>query len=202
LQEVRELELNMDAKSVANLLEFLERVFNGGSDFNTPIQACLSRLTDAKWANSDILLVSDGELRQPLPEIMRRLSGAKDKLGLRVHGLVVGSPETKRADPAVLRAPCSHMLPGSGKTETLVHIFESWDSVATDKGGLGAVDWDDAAGQAARREAGLRLEKMRAAEIKRRRGAGREGEVEGSGRKKPDARAVRMPGRDASSFDK
>jgi uncharacterized protein with von Willebrand factor type A (vWA) domain len=28
---VRELELNMDIKSVNNLLEFLEKVFNGGS---------------------------------------------------------------------------------------------------------------------------------------------------------------------------
>ena len=43
-------------------------------------------------------------------------SGAKDKLGLRVHGLIVGSPEKKRADPAVLRSLCSHTLP-SGKNE-------------------------------------------------------------------------------------
>lgn len=47
-------------------------------------------LQDAKWANSDILLVSDGELRQPGQEVMRKLSGAKDKLSLRVHGLIVG----------------------------------------------------------------------------------------------------------------
>ena len=133
------------------------------------MQRCLDRLTNSKWANSDILLVSDGELRQPGPEIMRKLSGAKDKLGwvqgrmcgrpvpgywlggssiwdplvclslasslqnptcigvvppprcccccrLRVHGLIVGSPEKKRADPAVLRSLCSHTLP-SGKNE-------------------------------------------------------------------------------------
>ena len=43
-------------------------------------------------------------------------TGAKDKLGLRVHGLIVGSPDKKRADPAVLRALCSHVLP-SGKQE-------------------------------------------------------------------------------------
>ena len=35
---------------------------------------------------------------------------------LRVHGLIVGSPEKKRADPAVLRSLCSHTLP-SGKNE-------------------------------------------------------------------------------------
>lgn len=52
----------------------------------------LKRAQDAKWANSDILLVSDGELRQPGQEVMRKLSGAKDKLALRVHGLIVGEP--------------------------------------------------------------------------------------------------------------
>lgn len=36
------------------------QVFNGGSDFNEPVRRCLDRLTDAKWANSDILLVSGG----------------------------------------------------------------------------------------------------------------------------------------------
>lgn len=126
--EVRELELNADMRSVNNLLDFLERVFNGGSDFNEPVARCLGRLTDAKWANSDILLVSDGELRQPGHEVMRKLSGAKEKLGLRVHGLVVGSPEKKRADPAVLRALCTSVLP-NGKVEVLVSEFGGWASV-------------------------------------------------------------------------
>lgn len=51
-----------------------------------------------------------------LLQIMRKLSGAKDKMGLRVHGLIVGSPEKKRADPAVLRALCAAYLP-NGKSE-------------------------------------------------------------------------------------
>ena len=51
------------------------QVFNGGSDFNEPVKRCLDRLHTAAWANSDILLVSDGELRQPGSEIMRKLSG-------------------------------------------------------------------------------------------------------------------------------
>ena len=76
--------------------------------------------------------VSDGELRQPGQEVMVKLAGAKDKLGLRVHGLIVGSPEKKRADPAVLRALCTNVLP-SGHHETLVTEFEGWASVAADK---------------------------------------------------------------------
>lgn len=48
----------MDMASILRLLDFLEALFNGGSDFNEPLKRCLNRLTDAKWANSDILLVS------------------------------------------------------------------------------------------------------------------------------------------------
>ena len=64
-----------------------------------------------------------------LQEIMRKLSGAKDKLALRVHGLIVGSPEKRRADPAVLRALCSNPLP-SGRIETLITEFAGWASVS------------------------------------------------------------------------
>lgn len=211
------------------------------------------------------------------------LQGATDKLGpcrpsrrLRVHGLIVGSPEKKRADPAVLRGLCSHTLP-SGKNEVggrcgarkparphlsdtptclractwatplpgaglprskrsvtssplcdcsgawqplswllalhccvgafndcscthrgpaaglclpyshapsprpahpcaapsrrqvLIHEFESWAGVQQDRSMQ--FDWDDALGNAARREAGLRLEKMRQARGGRGRGA-------------------------------
>lgn len=56
--QVREVELSMDMPSILRLLDFLEALFNGGSDFNEPLKRCLNRLTDAKWANSDILLVS------------------------------------------------------------------------------------------------------------------------------------------------
>jgi hypothetical protein len=51
-------------------------------------------------------------------------TGAKEKLGLRVHGLIVGSPEKKRADPAVLRSLCSQVLP-NGKMEVLIPEFFS-----------------------------------------------------------------------------
>lgn len=61
--QVREVELSMDMASILRLLDFLEALFNGGSDFNEPLKRCLNRLTDAKWANSDILLVSGACVR-------------------------------------------------------------------------------------------------------------------------------------------
>lgn len=47
---------------------------------------------------------------------------------LRVHGLIVGSPEQRRADPAVLRGLCSHTLP-SGKNEVGLVGRLSWAAV-------------------------------------------------------------------------
>lgn len=70
----------------------------------------------------------------------------------------MGAPEKQRADPAVLRSLCSHVLP-SGHLEVLVSRFESWAGVNADP--AMQFDWDDAAGNAARRSAGLRLEEMR-----------------------------------------
>lgn len=75
-----------------------------------------------------MLCAADGELRQPGPDIMQKLSGAKEKLGLRVHGLIVGSPDKKRADPAVLRSLCTNYLP-NGKVELCLSEFEGWASV-------------------------------------------------------------------------
>ena len=49
----------------------------------------------------------------------------------------------------------------------MVTEFEGWASVQGDK--EIAFDWDDAVGNTARREAGLKLEKLRNAEIRRRR---------------------------------
>lgn len=196
--DVAELELGVDAASVDRLLSFLEKVFNGGSDFNEPIARCLSRLHDRAWANSDVLIVSDGELRQPGVDIMRALAGAKDKLGLRVHGLVVGAPDDdapRRADPAVLRSLCACVLP-NGKVESLVHSFESWASVRED-GELASFDWDDAAGNTARRAAGLALEEARNAESRRLRVANKHLIVKPppkGGRKKRGAEVV-APGR-------
>lgn len=51
--------------------------------------------------------------------------------------------------------------------QVTVTEFEGWASVAADE--EIAFDWDDAAGNATRREAGLKLEALRKAEMRRRR---------------------------------
>ena len=83
--------------------------------------------------------------------------------------------------------PCAAQL--------LVNEFEGWASVRGDA--ALTFDWDDAAGDAARRERGLRLEKMRNAEMKRRRLAARE---PGGAAKKRDV-ATLMPTKGQTEFD-
>ena len=86
-RQIEELELGSDPAGLGRLLTFMERSFNGGSDLNAPLGSCIQRLAQAEWANSDILVVSDGELRQPSAEVTRQIATAKADLGLRIHGL-------------------------------------------------------------------------------------------------------------------
>lgn len=73
----------------------------------------------------------------------------------------------------------------------LVTEFEGWASVQGDK--EIAFDWDDAVGNTARREAGLKLEALRNAEIRRRRLDGK-GPGAKSGGKRDVSRAMPKKG--------
>jgi len=135
-RDVTEMELGSDPAGLARLLDFLESTFNGGSNFDEPVKRCLGRLLEAEWANSDVLVVSDGELRPPADEWMRKLHGAKDKLGLRVHGLALPAAQTVRrdsqeADTSVLRALCTNPVRG-GKEDVAVHVFDDWGALEGD----------------------------------------------------------------------
>jgi len=96
------------------LLEFLSGSFHGGTDVDEPFNRALVRLSEAEWQNSDILLVTDGEIAPPNEELIANLNEAKEEMGLKVHGLLVG--EAGNAD--VVESICSH-----------VHAFQSWSAV-------------------------------------------------------------------------
>ena len=73
-------------------MEFLSGSFHGGTDVDEPFVRALSRLDEEEWSNADILLVTDGEIRPPDEEMLSDLDNAKETMGLKVHGLLVGSP--------------------------------------------------------------------------------------------------------------
>jgi len=49
-RQVKELELAVDARSMANLLDFLRFSFGGGTDVDRPLELSLQRLEDENWA--------------------------------------------------------------------------------------------------------------------------------------------------------
>lgn len=107
-----ELELKVTGKGVSQLLEFLSGSFHGGTDVDEPFIRALSRLEDNEWSNADILLVTDGEIRPPDEDMLTDLNLAKEEMGLKVHGLLVGEPG---AGADVVEQLCTH-----------THTFKSW----------------------------------------------------------------------------
>lgn len=113
--DCQELELKVTGKGVSSLLEFLASSFHGGTDVDEPFIRALSRLDEEEWSNADILLVTDGEIRPPDEEMVASLDIAKESMGLKVHGLLVGEPGMG-AD--VVETLCTH-----------THTFKSWSKV-------------------------------------------------------------------------
>jgi uncharacterized protein with von Willebrand factor type A (vWA) domain len=113
--DCQELELKVTGKGVSQLLEFLAGSFHGGTDVDEPFIRALSRLDEEAWSNADILLVTDGEIRPPDEEMLADLNAAKEEMGLKVHGLLVGEPG---AGADVVEALCTH-----------THTFKSWAAV-------------------------------------------------------------------------
>ncbi len=108
-QQMVSWQLDFSRHGYRALLEFLQHSFHGGTDVSSALTAALEKNAEAGWEQADILLVSDG--RFPSPEsIEPQLKKAKEKTGLRLHGLLIGR---WRAD-AMTRL-CDHL-----------HRFDVW----------------------------------------------------------------------------
>ena len=112
--DCQELELKLNATGMYGLLEFLSGSFHGGTDVDEPFNRALARLNEAEWSNADILLVTDGEIKPPDGALVDSLNLAKEELGLKVHGLLVGDA----GNAEVIETICTN-----------VHTFKSWSAV-------------------------------------------------------------------------
>jgi hypothetical protein len=88
-----EMELTFDAEGIEQLTRFLGQTFGGGTDICGPLEKAIAKLEDERWQLADLLIASDGEFGATAP-VVERLRGAKDKLGLRVQGVLIGDRET------------------------------------------------------------------------------------------------------------
>lgn len=91
--EVIERELDFSPEGFERLMQLIGQGFDGGTDVQTPIERALQRVQQRLWASADVLIVSDGEFgctRATLDQ----LDAAREQLGLRMYGLLIGDRET------------------------------------------------------------------------------------------------------------
>jgi len=74
-------------------MDLMGQSFDGGTDVQTPIERAIDSVHEARWRSADLLIVSDGEFGC-VPATLARLDDARERLGLRVQGILVGDRET------------------------------------------------------------------------------------------------------------
>ena len=112
--DVHEQELNLDEKGLLQLIQFLSSSFHGGTDISAPMEMAMAKLVKDEWQRSDIIIVTDGEIPTDQATVFK-VKKAKEALGLRVHGLVIGAQNR-----GIMNDLCD---PG------LLHNFGAWQSV-------------------------------------------------------------------------
>jgi uncharacterized protein with von Willebrand factor type A (vWA) domain len=91
--EIVERDLGRGAAGLEALLALMGQAFDGGTDIQGPIERAIDSVHDARWRSADLLIVSDGEFGC-VPHTLQRLDDARERLGLRVQGVLVGDRET------------------------------------------------------------------------------------------------------------
>ena len=92
-EEIVEIELAVDCDSIARLADFMGQTFHGGTDISGPLERALAKLDERHWQLADLLIASDGEFGAT-PEVAAQIRRAKQDLGLRIQGVLVGDRET------------------------------------------------------------------------------------------------------------
>jgi len=91
--ELLEREMALDADGLAHLLDVMGQSFDGGTDVQTPMERAIELVQTTGWEEADLLIVSDGEFGVT-HATLTRLRDAKQRLALRVHGILIGDRET------------------------------------------------------------------------------------------------------------
>ena len=73
VRQVKPLDLSKGSNSLAELLDFLQHSFHGGTDIDMPLKMSLDRIGNEEWRQADILIVTDGDLSYGEAGIQDRL---------------------------------------------------------------------------------------------------------------------------------
>jgi MoxR-like ATPase len=113
-------ELRPDREGITRLLDFLAHSFvGGGTDVTGALRHALSILeshdqgTDGDvedMAGAHLLLITDGEIPQPSPELVEQVSRWERSTGMQVHGLLVGDIVQRQGSlqGSALATLCTH----------------------------------------------------------------------------------------------
>ena len=88
LGESTELRFRRGVGGLEDLLGFLALSFDGGTDFDTPLQRALVLLEERDLHDADLLVITDGYARAA-PDIEAAVRQAKQTRGARCFGVVV-----------------------------------------------------------------------------------------------------------------
>ncbi len=91
--ELLEREMALDAEGLTHLLDVMGQSFDGGTDVQTPMERAIELVQTTGWEEADLLIVSDGEFGVT-HATLAQLRDAKQRLALRVHGILIGDRET------------------------------------------------------------------------------------------------------------
>jgi uncharacterized protein with von Willebrand factor type A (vWA) domain len=91
--ELLERDLAPDRAGLDALLDLIGQGFDGGTDVQAPIERAIHRVHEARWGSADLVIVSDGEFGCTAATLAQ-LDAARDELGLRVQGILLGDRET------------------------------------------------------------------------------------------------------------
>lgn len=95
--EQTEIRVRRGHGGLEGLLDFLQRGFHGGTDFDGPLMRAVDLLEERELRQADLLVVTDG-LGRAAPNVVQRVTWAREELGARLLSVVIGREDTRSVD--------------------------------------------------------------------------------------------------------
>ena len=112
--EVQDMSLLKTGESLAELVKFLRKSFNGGTDAEPALYHAVQLMTECQWKRADLLLVSDFVMRELSTELVISINKCKEEK-TKFFSLVIGD---------------------SGNQNTIACFDENWSYDQSSKGAM------------------------------------------------------------------
>lgn len=96
--ERTEIRLRRGLGGLEGMLDFLERSFHSGTDFDGPLLRAMDLLEEDELDLADVLVVTDGLCRAG-SDVVDRVQEVRERQGVRVWSVVLGYRDTRGVDP-------------------------------------------------------------------------------------------------------